>query len=407
MEVVYRCCCGIDVHKKLIVACLNEGGRQEVREFGTTTSEIKAMASWLTESSCEMIAMESTGVYWKPLYNLFELMDLNAIVVNASHMKALPERKTDVKDAEWIADLPRHGLLKASFIPSREQRELRELARYRKSLIEERTRELNRLQKILEGANIKLASVVRDINGVSSRKLLEKIVADDLPDTDEVSRLIHKKMLPKLPEIMTSIEGIVTPLQRKLLSQVLDHIDDLNKRISTLDTMVKDYMTEYEAAISAIDELPGIGRRSAEVILAEIGKDMSRFPSAAHISSWAGLCPGNHKSAGKRKHGKTTKGNQTLKSILVECAKSARNVKGSYFSAQYQRVAARRGKNRATVAVAHSMLIAIYHILKFGVPFRDLGADYYNNFNREHKIHGYLKRLQALGWTPDPPTVSA
>ena len=407
MEVVYRCCCGIDVHKKLIVACLNEGSRQEVREFGTTTSEIKAMASWLTESSCEMIAMESTGVYWKPLYNLFELMDLNAIVVNASHMKALPGRKTDVKDAEWIADLLRHGLLKASFIPIREQRELRELARYRKSLIEERTRELNRLQKILEGANIKLASVVRDINGVSSRKLLEKIVADDLPDTDEVSRLIHKKMLPKLPEIMTSIEGIVTPLQRKLLSQVLDHIDDLNKRISTLDTMVKDYMTEYEAAISAIDELPGIGRRSAEVILAEIGKDMSRFPSAAHISSWAGLCPGNHKSAGKRKHGKTTKGNQTLKSILVECAKSARNVKGSYFSAQYQRVAARRGKNRATVAVAHSMLIAIYHILKFGVPFRDLGADYYNNFNREHKIHGYLKRLQALGWTPDTPTVSA
>ena len=395
------------MHKKLIVACLNEGSRQEVREFGTTTSEIKAMASWLTESSCEMIAMESTGVYWKPLYNLFELMELNAIVVNASHMKALPGRKTDVKDAEWIADLLRHGLLKASFIPNREQRELRELARYRKSLIEERTRELNRLQKILEGANIKLASVVRDINGVSSRKLLEKIVADDLPDTDEVSRLIHKKMLPKLPEIMTSIEGIVTPLQRKLLSQVLDHIDDLNKRISTLDTMVKDYMTEYEAAISAIDELPGIGRRSAEVILAEIGKDMSRFPSAAHISSWAGLCPGNHKSAGKRKHGKTTKGNQTLKSILVECAKSARNVKGSYFSAQYQRVAARRGKNRATVAVAHSMLIAIYHILKFGVPFRDLGADYYNNFNREHKIHGYLKRLQALGWTPDTPTVSA
>ena len=407
MEVVYRCCCGIDVHKKLIVACLNEGGRQELREFGTATSEIKAMANWLTESGCEMVAMESTGVYWKPLYNLFELMDLNAMVVNASHMKALPGRKTDVKDAEWIADLLRHGLLKASFIPSREQRELRELARYRKSLIEERSRELNRLQKILEEANIKLASVVKDINGVSSRKLLEKIIADDLPDADEVSRLIHKRMLPKLTQIMASIEGIVTPLQRKLLSQVLDHIDDLNQRIMTLDTMVKDYMTEYEAAILAIDELPGIGRRSAEVILAEIGTDMSRFPSAAHISSWSGLCPGNHQSAGRRKHGKTTKGNKTLKSILVECAKSARNVKGSYFSAQYQRIAARRGKNRATVAVAHSMLIAIYHVLKSGVPFRDLGADYYNNFNREHKIRGYLKRLQALGWNPDTPVVSA
>ena len=380
MEVVYRCCCGIDVHKKLIVACLNKGGRQELREFGTATSEIKAMANWLIESECEMIAMESTGVYWKPLYNLFELMDLNAIVVNASHMKALPGRKTDVKDAEWIADLLRHGLLKASFIPSREQRELRELARYRKSLIEEHSRELNRLQKILEGANIKLASVVKDINGVSARKLLDRIIADDLPDADETSRLIHGRLRSKLPEIMSSIEGIVTPLQRKLLS---------------------------ETAISAIDEIPGIGRRSAEIILAEIGTDMNRFPSAAHLSSWAGICPGNHQSAGKRKHGKTTKGNKTLKSILVECAKSARNVKGSYFSAQYQRIAARRGKNRAAVAVAHSMLIAIYHVLKYGVPFRDLGEDYYNSFNREHKIRGYLKRLQSLGWTPDSSLASA
>lgn len=198
-------------------------------------------------------------------------------------------------------------------------------------MIEERSRELSRLQKILKGANIKLASVIKDINGVSARKLLDRIISDDLPDADETTRLIHKSMLPKLPEIMASIEGIVTPLQRKLLSQVPDHIDDLNKRISVLDTMVKDYMTEYEAAISAIDELPGVGRRSAEVILAEIGTDMNRFPSAAHLSSWAGICPGNHQSAGKRQHGKTTKGNKTLKSILVECAKSARNVKGSYF----------------------------------------------------------------------------
>lgn len=354
-----------------------------------------------------MIAMESTGVFWKPLYNLFELMDLDAIIVNAAHMKALPGRKTDVKDAEWIADLLRHGLLKASYIPSREQRELRELTRYRKSLIEERCRETNRLQKILEGANIKLDSVVKDINGKSSRKLLEKIIANEMPDSDEVSRMIHSRMRPKLDQLMEAIDGITTPLQRRLLAQIIDHIDDLNRRVAVLDEMVKGYMAEYEAAIAAIDEIPGIARRSAEVILAEIGTDMSRFPSAAHLCSWAGVCPGNHQSAGKRKQGKTTKGSKTLKSILTQCAKSAKTSKSSYFSAQYQRISARRGKNRATIAVAHSMLIAIYHVLKNNVPFHDLGSNYYDTFNREHKIKSYLKRLQALGWQPDAGGLSA
>lgn len=402
MEVVYRCCCGIDVHKKVIVACLNNGGEQDLREFGTTTSEIKYLAKWLTESGCEMIAMESTGVFWKPLYNLFELMDLDAIVVNAAHMKALPGRKTDVKDAEWIADLLRHGLLKASYIPNREQRELREITRYRKSLTEERCRETNRLQKILEGANIKLDSVVKDINGKSARKLLERIIEDDVPTSEkEVSKIVHGRLHSKLGQLVTAIEGITTPLQRKLLAQVIDHIDDLNRRIANLDKLVHDYMDEYVAAIAALCEIPGIARRSAEVILAEIGLDMSRFPSAAHLCSWAGVCPGNYQSAGHRKHGKTTKGNKALKTILTQCAKSARSVKKSYFSTQYQRISARRGKNRATLAVAHSMLIAIYHMLKNNVPFRDLGADYYDSFNRDKKIHGYLKRLKALGWEPD------
>ena len=407
MEVVYRCCCGIDVHKKVIVACLINGGEQELREFGTTTSEIKTLANWLTESGCEMIAMESTGVFWKPLYNLFELMDLDAMIVNAAHMKALPGRKTDVKDAEWIADLLRHGLLRASYIPSREQRELREITRYRKSLTEERCREVNRLQKILEGANIKLDSVVKDITGKSARKLLQRIIDDDIPDSDEVSRLIHGRMRSKLDQIVASIDGITTPLQRKLLAQIIDHIDDLNRRIGELDKLVQAYMAEYEAAIEAIDEIPGIARRSAEVILAEIGIDMSRFPSAAHLCSWAGICPGNYQSAGRRKHGKTTKGNKALKTILTQCAKSAKTVKSSYFSAQYQRITARRGKNRATLAVAHSMLIAIYHILSKKVAFRDLGADYYDSFNRDRKINSYLKRLKALGWEPDPIPSSA
>ena len=407
MEVVYRCCCGIDVHKKVIVACLVNGGKQELREFGTTTSEIKTLANWLTESGCEMIAMESTGVFGKPLYNLFELMDLDAMIVNAAHMKALPGRKTDVKDAEWIADLLRHGLLKASYIPNREQRELREITRYRKSLTEERCREVNRLQKILEGANIKLDSVVKDITGKSARKLLQRIIDDDIPDSDEVSKLVHGRMRPKLEQIVASIEGITTPLQRKLLAQIIDHIDDLNRRIGELDKLVQEYMAEYEAAIEAIDEIPGIARRSAEVILAEIGLDMGRFPSAAHLCSWAGVCPGNYQSAGRRKHSKTTKGNKALKTILTQCAKSAKTVKSSYFFAQYQRISARRGKNRATLAVAHSMLIAIYHILKNKTAFHDLGSDYYDSFNRDRKINSYLKRLKALGWEPDAIPSSA
>lgn len=407
MEVVYRCCCGIDVHKKLIVACLKKGGRQELREFGTMTGEIKELANWLLEAGCEMVAMESTGVYWKPLYNLFELMDVKAMIVNASHMKAVPGRKTDMRDAEWIADLLQHGLLKASFIPDREQRELRELTRYRKSLVEERARELNRLQKVLEGANIKLMSVVKDVNCKSARRLLEKIVLDETLDSETVSSVIHRNLLPKLEEILPAVEGITTPLQRALLSQIMDHIDDLSRRIDNLDEMVEQYMAEYAEALAAIREIPGIAERSAQVILAEIGTNMDRFPSAEHLCSWAGICPGNRRSAGKRKSGRTNKGNMALKTTLVQCAQSGKQVKGSYYSAQFQRIAARRGKKRATVAVAHSMLIAIYHILKYKVPFRDLGSAYYDNFNREHKINAYLKRLQALGWDPASVPISA
>ena len=407
MEILYDRCCGIDVHKKLIVACFKCGKKQEIRTTGTTSDEIRDLTQWLLDGKCQMVAMESTGSYWKPLYNIFEILGLDVIVANARDIKNVPGRKTDVGDAEWIADLLKHGLIRASYIPSREQRELREITRYRKSLTEERCREVNRLQKILEGANIKLDSVVKDITGKSARKLLQRIIDNDIPDSDEVSRLIHGRMRSKLDQIVASIDGITTPLQRKLLAQIIDHIDDLNRRIGELDKLVQAYMTEYEAAIEAIDEIPGIARRSAEVILAEIGIDMSRFPSAAHLCSWAGICPGNYQSAGRQKHGKTTKGNKALKTILTQCAKSAKTVKSSYFSAPYQRIAARRGKNRATLAVAHSMLIAIYHILSKKVAFRDLGADYYDSFNRDRKINSYLKRLKALGWEPDPIPSSA
>jgi len=407
MEVVYRCCCGIDVHKRVIVACLNNGGKRELRELGTTTGEIRELANWLTEAGCEMIAMESTGVFWKPLYNLFEVLGLDAMVVNASHMKALPGRKTDVKDAEWIANLLMHGLLRASFIPDREQRERREIARYRKSLIDERAREINRLQKVLEGANIKLASVVRNINGTSSRKLIGTIIADESPSADEVVQLLHPKMRKNLDQIMLSIEGITTSLQRKLIAKIVDHIDDMTHRIDDMDDFIRDYESEYEDAIAKLEKVPGIARRSAEVILAEIGVDMTRFPSAAHLCSWAGVAPGNNQSAGRQKSGRTTKGNKALKTTLTQCAQAVKKCKDSYFSAQYQRIAARRGKNRATMAVAHSMLIAIYHMLKNDSSFCDLGSDYYDNFNRDHKINNYLKRLRALGWSPIPVVVSA
>jgi len=402
MEVVYRCCCGIDVHKKMIVACLIKGGKRELREFGTTTGEIRDLADWLDKSGCEMIAMESTGVYWKPLYNMFEITGLEAIIVNAAHMKALPGRKTDIKDAEWIADLLRHGLLKASYIVDREKRELREASRYRKSLIEERSRELNRLQKILEGANIKLASVVGDINGKSARNLIGKIIADKVPDdADEVAELLYGKTRQKLDEIMLAIDGIVTPMQRRMLANVVDHIDDMTRRIDNMDTLIEEYTKQYERAINLLEEIPGIARRSAEVILAEIGIDMSRFPTHSHLCSWAGVCPGNRQSAGKRGSGKSNKGNRTLKTTLVQCARSACRGKDSYFSAQYHRIAAHRGDKRAVLAVAHSMLIAIYHMLSDGTVYKDLGADYYDNFNRDHKIRGYLKRLKSLGWTPE------
>jgi len=398
VEVVYERCCGIDVHKKMLAVCFKNGRKHEHRQISTTTKEIKELSEWLLESDCQAVAMESTGSFWKPIYNILELSGLEVMVVNAQHMKALPGRKTDVSDAAWIADLLQHGLLRASYIPDREQRELREIVRYRKSLIEERSRELNRLQKMLEGANIKLASFVKNINGKSSRNILNKIVANEELGEKEVNELLYRGMRKKLSDIMLAIDGSVSPLQRRLIGSILDHIDDMTRRIEDMDEIVKEYLIEYEEAIAALDEIPGIGRTGAETILAEIGLDMSRFPTAAHLCSWAGIAPWNNESAGKRKSGKTTKGNPTLKTMLVQCAKAGKKVKDSFFHAQFERIAMRRGKNRAVVAVAHSMLIAIYHVLKNNTPYRRLGSDYYTKFNREKKVNAYLKKLSELGF---------
>lgn len=301
MEAIYERCCGIDVHKNLIVACFRCGRNHELRQFGATTKELRELTAWLKDSNCQMIAMESTGSYWKPLYNIFELSDLEAIVVNPQHMKNLPGRKTDIKDAEWIVDLLQHGLLKASFIPDREQRELREVTRYRKSLVGERSREINRLQKILEGANIKLSSVVSDIHGQSSKNLLKSMIQGTLLTEEAVSEILDPKMRKNLSNIMLAIDGVFSAIQKALATDILDHIDDMTKRIENLDKLMNDYLEKYEDAIQKVNQIPGIGITSARAIIAEIGIDMNRFPSEAHISSWAGLSPGNNQSAGKKK----------------------------------------------------------------------------------------------------------
>ena len=404
MEKVYDKCCGVDVHKKIIVACFRKGNKQEIRDFGATTRELLELADWLKEGGCEMVAMESTASYWKPLYNILESSDLNAMVVNAHHMKAVPGRKTDMKDAEWIADLLQHGLLQPSYIPAKDQRELRELVRYRKSLVGERSRELNRLQKMLEGANIKLSGTVSDINGKSARSILEYLLTGESIDGEKYDEMYKQNIIAhnlkaSKEQIIDDLNGVMTSLQRRMMKELLAHLDELNTHIKNLDDEIDNFMKPDEKkAVSVIEDVTGIGHTSAQAIISVIGTDMSRFPTDAHISSWAGLCPGNNESAGKRKSGKTRKGNALLRSTLVTCAHSATRNKNSYFYAQFMRISAHRGKKRAYVAVAHSMLVAIYHILKDGVVFKDLGADYYNQFNKERKINAYLKKLRALGW---------
>ena len=411
MKKVYDNCCGIDVHKKLMVACFIHGKEQEVREFGATTRELLELADWLSQGGCQMVAMESTASYWKPLYNILESSGLEAMVVNARHMKAVPGRKTDVKDSEWIADLLQHGLLQASYIPDRAQRELRELVSYRKSLAQDRTRELNRLQKMLEGANIKLSGTVADINGRSARNILDTILSGTGVDSAKYDEMYSRNVIAhnlkaSKEQIIDDLNGVMSPLQRKMMRELLVHVDELDAHIRHLDDDIDGHMKQDEKqAVDAIRSVTGLGAKSAQAVISVIGTDMGRFPTDAHISSRAGLCPGDNESAKKRRSGKTRKGNNLLRSTLIVCAHSAAKVKGSYFHAQFQRVSAHRGSKRAYVAVAHSMLIAIYHILKDGVEFKDLGADYYNQFNKERKINAYLKKLKALGW--EAPTAMA
>ena len=396
-EVYYERCAGIDVHKKLLVVCLRIGRKTEIREFGTLTHEIREIVAWLKANGCQMAAMESTGSFWKPIYNIFEQEALPAMVCNAYHIKNVPGRKTDVNDAQWIAKCLSQGLLNPSFIPDREQRELRDMTRFRKAQVEDRARNINRLQKFLECANVKLSGWVSDIEGKSATELLELIIGKPDFTIGDVAERMHGNMKSTAEELFLSLEGSITDTQREFFAHVMNVIREQTAQIEITDAMIQRSLSEnYKAAVKALDAIPGIGRVSAEQIVAETGIDMSRFRNQHSLCNWAGVCPGNNESAGKRKSGKTPHGNKTLKSTLTQCAKAAKKNKDSFFSAQYGRLVSHRGKNRATMAVAHSMLIAIYFVLN-GCVFKDLGADYYTQFNRDKKINSHIKQLSKLG----------
>lgn len=398
MNVIYERCCGMDIHKNTIAACLITGRKKEVRSFSTMTSSLLGLVDWLRSADCQCVAMEATGSYWKPIYNLLEMEEIPTLVVNAQHIKAVPGRKTDVKDSEWIADLLRHGLLNSSFIPKREQRELKELVRYRRSMVQERARELNRIQKVLEGANIKLASVVSDIDGTSSRRMLDMLISG-CTDVQAMADKAIMRMRKKIPQLEEALHGFMGDHQRTMLRLMLKHIDILEEQILLLDQEIQERMKPVNDEVSLIDSIPGVGERSAQVIIAEIGINMKQFPSASHLASWAGLCPGNNESAGKRKNGKTRKGSDILRTTLMECAKVAGHLKNTYFSAQYKRIAARRGHNRATVAVAHAILKVAYFILKTNTPYKELGPDFFEQRRKTEIVKKSVKRLETLGFT--------
>jgi transposase len=397
MEVVHERCCGLDIHKKLVVACVITPKGRQIRSFGTVTRDLLSLADWLAENQVTHVAMESTGVYWEPVYNLLE-DDFTLLLVNARHIKMVPGRKTDVKDSQWIAELLRHGLLKASFIPPRPQRQLRELTRYRRSIIRERAQVVNRIHKVLEGANIKLGSVASDIVGVSGRAMLLALVSGET-DPEVLSDLAKGQLRDKIPALREALRGLVQHHQRFMLQSQLRHLDFLEQEIARLDEEVESRMRPFEEAVERVDGIPGIGQRTAQEVLSEIGTDMSAFPTAAHLASWAKLCPGNNQSAGKQKNGRTGKGNAWLKSALTEAAKSAARTKNTYLSAQRRRIAARRGKNRASIAVAHSILTSIYHMLRNGTTYRELGGNYFDERNRHYVVQRAVRRIERLGYS--------
>jgi transposase len=387
----------VDVHQKTVVACVITPEFKETRTFKTMTSDLLELADWIVAKGVTHVTMESSGIYWRPVYNVLEALGLTLLVMNAHHIKAVPGRKTDVKDAEWIADLLRHGLVKGSFIPERPQRELRELVRYRRSLIRQRAQIVNRIQKVLEGANIKLSSVASNIMGASGRAMLEAIIKGE-EDPQVLAALAKGRLKKKRPDLEQALKGLVGPHQRTMLQSQLRIICFLDEEITHMDEAIAERMRPFGDALDRVDGIPGMGRRTAEDVLAEIGVDVNRFPTAAHLASWAKLCPGNNESAGKRKMVTTGHGNPWLRDTLVEAAWAAARTRDTYLAAQYHRLAARRGAKRAIMAVVHSILIIIYSLLQKGGRYRELGVNYFDERNRLATLRRAVRRIEDLGY---------
>jgi transposase len=400
MDVLHERCCGIDLHKRSLTACVLAPGaagrpRKELRTFGTMTADIEALAAWLREQGVTHVAMESTGVYWKPVWNRLEGR-FALLLANAQHVKRVPGRKTDVGDAEWLARLLRHGLVEPSFVPDRAGRELRELTRYRSSLVRERTAEVNRLQKTLEGANIKLASVVSDVTGVSARAMLTELAAGGT-DPVALAELAKGSLRRKRAELAKALAGELTAHQRFLIAQHLALVDFLDEQVAAVSAEVAERLRPFEAQLAVLDSIPGVGPWTAEVIVAEIGTDMSRFPSPGHLASWAGMCPGNRQSAGKRGSGRTRKGSPWLRVALTEAAHAAGRSRGTYLSARYHRLIARRGKKKAAIAVGRTILELAHHLLQTGALYDNAVAERWVERARQTEEQRLVRRLEQLG----------
>jgi transposase len=426
MRRLYQSVGGLDVHKKTVVACrmrVTAEGRieWEVKSFGTMTAELLKLHDWLSEWEVQQVAIESTADYWKPIFNILE-DQFEVVLVNAQHVKKVPGRKTDASDAEWLAELMLHGLLKASFIPAKPQRELRELTRYRTTLVRERSRVVNRVEKLLESTNLKLSSVVTDVMGVSAKAMLTELVAG-ATDPQALAELAKGRLRTKLPELEAALTGQVAEHHRFILAQQLSHIDFLDEQIETMSQQISHQLAQmgqlspdnedqsgsgdpeadqplsWSEAVELLDTIPGVDQRTAEVILAEIGLDMSQFPSADDLASWAGFAPGNYQSGGKRYSGRTTKGNRPIGAALNQAAWAASRTKDTWLKARYHQLAARRGKKRAIVALGRSMLVSIWHMLSRQEPYQDLGADYYDQRRKDNKVSYFTKQLTRLGFT--------